>query len=138
MATSDITINGITLSSLGVTLVAGGYKEFLTFEPLKDFVENDDPLKPGVEVIVEDPVSDERDLTLTFLVAGADKASFLSNLKRFKSELHKGMVVLYIPDLGEYYHLIYRNATQFENYHLHACKLAIKFREPDPTRRTAE
>lgn len=138
MANSDITINRIPLKSIGVTLLAGAYSALLTPPPLKDFVKNDDPTKPGTDVLVNNPVVSERDVTLTFLIEGADQHSFLSNYKAFISELQKGKVVLYIPDLNWYFHLLYSNSTQFENYRLNACKIAVKFNEPNPANRITE
>lgn len=138
MANSDITINRIPLQSIGVTLLAGAYTALLTPPPLKDFVKNNDPTKPGTDVLVNNPVISERDVTLTFLIEGKSKSAFLSNYKAFISELHKGEVVLYIPDLNWYFHLLYSNSTQFENYRLNACKIAVKFNEPNPTYRIPE
>ena len=138
MANSDITINRIPLRSIGVTLLAGAYTALLTPPPLKDFVKNDDPTKPGTDVLVNNPVVSERDVTLIFLIEGESKSAFLSNYKAFISELQKGKVVLYIPDLNWYFHLLYSNSTQFENYRLNACKIAVKFNEPNPTYRIPE
>ena len=138
MANSDITINGIPLHSIGVTLLTGAYSSLLTPPPLKDFVKNNDPTKPGTDVIVDNPVVSERDVTLTFLIEGKSKSAFLSNYKAFVAQLHKGKVELYIPELSQYFHLLYSNSTQFANYRLNACKIAVKFNEPNPTYRIPE
>lgn len=135
MANSDISINRIPLRSIGVTMLAGAYSALLTPAPLKDYVKNDDPTKPGTDVLVNNPVVGERDVTLTFLIEGANRESFLSNYNAFVSELHKGEVVLYVLDLNLFFHLLYSNSTQFENYRLNACKLAVKFNEPNPSNR---
>lgn len=138
MANSDITINGIPLHSIGVTLLTGAYSSLLTPPPLKDFVKNNDPTKPGTDVIVDNPVVSERDVTLTFLIEGKSKGAFLSNYKAFVAQLHKGKIELYIPELDQYFHLLYSNSTQFANYRLNACKIAVKFNEPNPTYRIPE
>lgn len=138
MANRDISINRIPLRSIGATLLTGAYSALLTPPPLKDFVKNEDPTKPGTDVLVNNPVVSERDITLTFLIEGADRHSFLSNYKAFISELQKGKVTLYIPDLNWYFHLLYTNSTQFENYRLNACKIAVKFNEPNPANRIPE
>lgn len=135
MGNSDISINRIPLRSIGVTMLAGAYSALLTPAPLKDYVKNDDPTKPGTDVLVDNPVVSERDVTLTFLIEGTNRESFLSNYNAFVSELHKGEVVLYVPDLNLFFHLLYSNSTQFENYRLNACKLAVKFNEPNPSNR---
>ena len=137
METQEITINKKLLSDFGATLLTGAYAALLTPPALKDFVENDDPLKNGTEIIVpETPMVKERDVTLTFLIKGSNSSSFFSNYNAFIAELHKGTVVISVPDLGRSFHLLYSNSTQFENYQLNACKLAVKFREPNPANRT--
>lgn len=140
MASTDITINGILLSEMGASLQNGGYAALMMPAPLKDFVENDDPLKNGTEVITEvDGVSvavlRERDVTLVFLIQGKTREDFLSKYSAFVGILQKGAVVLNVPDLRQTYHLIYSNATQYDNYLLKACRLAVKFREPNPANR---
>ena len=47
METQEITINKKLLSDFGATLLTGAYAALLTPPALKDFVENDDPLKNG-------------------------------------------------------------------------------------------
>lgn len=140
MASTDITINGILLSGMGVSLIRGGYAALLTPASLKDFVENDDPLKDGTEVITEIDeesvaVIKERDVTLTFFIEGNSRANFLSNYSSFVNLLQKGLIKLYVPDLGQTFHLIYSSATQYDNFLLTACKMAVKFREPNPADR---
>ncbi|MDE5906902.1 MAG: hypothetical protein K2G66_04670 [Alistipes sp.] len=138
MKNDSIIINGNLLSTMGATLLSGGYSALMTPAPLKDFVENDDPLKDGVDVIVADaPRVKERDVTLTFLIQGADAADFMAKYAAFVAELHKGTVVLEVPDLGSCFHLLFGSCTQFDNYRLHACKVAVKFREPNPRNRTS-
>lgn len=142
MENNEITINGVPLASMGTTLLSGAYKELLTPPALKDFVENNDPLKNGTDVIVpgtdgEDDTSTpklkERDVTLTFLIQGDSDSSFFDNYNAFVAMLNKGIINLSIPELNRNFGLIYRNSTQFANYMLNACKLAVKFREPNPS-----
>ena len=128
MPTTEVTINNKPLSTMGVAMLSGAYAALLTPPSLKEFVENDDP---------DSPVVNERDVTLTFLIKGTSQEAFLSNYAAFVAELHKGTVTLYVPDLGNTYNLLYSNSTQFENYRLNACKLAVKFREPNPADRAA-
>ena len=145
MDNTEITMNGVPLSSMGVTLVSGAYSALLMPAALKDFVENNDPLKDGTDVIVpgtdgEDDTSvprvKERDVTLTFLIQGENATDFMAKYAAFVAELHKGTVVLHVPDLGRYFHLLFSNCTQFNNYLLNACNLAVKFREPNPRNNT--
>ena len=136
MNTAQIKINGALLSSMGATLLADAYGALLTPPGLKTFVENDDPSKPGVDVVVPDnPVVNERDVTLAFLIEGKSSDDFFKNYNKFVSELHKGAVKLEVPGLGLAFHLLYSSCTQYENYWLNACKLSVKFREPNPANR---
>lgn len=138
-------MNGVSLSSMGATLVSGAYSALLMPPALKDFVENDDPLKDGTDVIVpgaddEDDTSvprvKERDVTLTFLIKGENATDFMAKYAAFVAQLHKGAIVLGVPDLGRYFHLLFSSCTQFNNYLLNACKMAVKFREPNPCNNT--
>lgn len=133
-----ISINGKLLSTMGVTLLSGAYSALMAPAPLKDFVENDDPLKDGTDVLSPinggtlRPRIKERDITLTFLIQGESEPDFIRNYTDFVNTLHEGDIVLFVDDLRKYFYLIYRNCTQFDNYRLNACKLAVKFREPRP------
>lgn len=136
-----ITINGIAISEMGVSLDRGSYAALLTPAGLKDFVENNDPTKDGTEVLTHKkdgtPLARvaERDVTLTFQIIGENKADFMSKYANFVGILNSGTINLYVSDLERTFHLIYRNSTQYNNYQLKACKLAVKFREPNPTNR---
>lgn len=141
MENNEVTINGVSLASMGTTLLSGAYSALLTPPALKDFVENNDPLKDGTEVIVpgtdgendtSTPKLKERDVTLTFLIQGDSDSEFFDNYKAFVAILHRGMITLSIPELNRNFSLIYSSSTQFANYMLNACKLAVKFREPNP------
>lgn len=136
-----ITINGTDISTMGVSLEKGSYAALLLPAALKGFVENNDPTKHGTEVLTHkaDGTSlariAERDVTLTFLIMGDNEADFMAKYADFVELLHGGNIKLYISDLGRTFRLIYSNSTQYDNYRLKACKLAVKFREPNPTNR---
>ncbi|WP_289645868.1 hypothetical protein [uncultured Alistipes sp.] len=88
-----VSINGKLLSTMGVTLLAGAYSALMTPAPLKDFVENEDPLKDGTDVLSPSnggslfPRIKERDVTLTFLIQGENEAEFKRNYAAFVKEL---------------------------------------------------
>lgn len=136
-----ITINGTNINTLGVSLEKGSYSALLLPAPLKDFVENNDPTQNGTEVLThkKDGTSlariAERDVTLTFLIVGDNEADFMAKYAAFTSLLHDGDIDLYVSDLDRTFHLIYSGATQYDNFRLKACKLAVKFREPNPANR---
>ena len=129
---SEDTLNGKTLADFGATLLADAYSALMTPAPLKDFLENDDRSKDGTDVLVNNPRKAERDVTLTFLITGNNTTNYLAHYDAFIAELHKGQITLYIGDLNQ----TFSNATQFENWRLNACKIAVKFREPNPANRS--
>lgn len=134
---SKITINGTALSDFGAILLNGGYGELLLPPPVKEYVTNDDPMKDGTQVdTTHVPRMQERELTLHFLLRGETREEFLAHRQAFLSELYKGFVDLYVPDLSSTFHLLYRSCTQYDNYRLCGCKLAIQFKEPNPKNRT--
>lgn len=126
---------------MGVHLEKGAYAALLTPAPLKDFIENNDPTKNGTEVLTHKANGEslarvaEREVTLTFLINGDNEADFLAKYQAFVNLLNDGKITLYIEDLQRTFTLIYANATQYDNYRLKACKLAVKFREPNPSNR---
>lgn len=136
-----ITINEIDISTMGVSLEKGSYAALLLPAPLKEFVENNDPTKHGTEVLTTKtdgtPIARiaERDVTLTFLITGDNETDFMAKYTDFVALLHNGNINLYISDLDRTFRLIYSNSTQYDNYRLKACKLAVKFREPNPINR---
>ena len=133
---SEDTLNGKTLADFGATLLADAYSALMTPAPLKDFLENDDRSKDGTDVLVNNPRKAERDVTLTFLITGNNTTNYLAHYDAFIAELHKGQITLYIGDLNQTFRLLFSNATQFENWRLNACKIAVKFREPNPANRS--
>lgn len=136
-----ITINGVLLSSMGVTLENGHRAELLAPAPLKEMVTNKDPRKHGTEVLTthNDGTSalkeDERDVTLTFLIEGSDESDFLAKYDAFLAVLRGGVITLHTPALNRSFRLIYKNSTRFDNYLLKACRMSVKFLEPNPTNR---
>lgn len=135
----NYTINGVLLSSIGVMLVGNPNAALLAPAPIKSVIQNDDPKKNGVQILPTTPlILNEREVTLTFLIQGTSNSDFIAKYGNFIELLTSGVITLYVPDLNSYYRLLYSSSTQFENYRLNACKLAVKFREPDPTNRASE
>lgn len=135
----NYTINGMPLSSMGVMLVNNPNAALLAPAPVKEVIQNDDPKKNGVQLLPTNPlIVNEREVTLTFLIRGSSDSDFLAKYTSFVQMLMSGIITLYVPDLNSYYRLLYSSSTQFENYRLNGCKLAVKFREPDPTNRGSE
>lgn len=130
---AEITINGHTLSSLGVTLLNGSYASLLKPAEMKEWVSNDDPRKDGIEYIVPTtPVVKPRSVDLYFMVQGNTRVEFLTRYKNFIGLLQRSISVVNIPDLGKY-RLKYESCTSFDHFNLTMCKVAVKFTEPQPT-----
>ena len=133
---ANVKINGTLLSEMGVSLLSPAYSVLLTPAPSKNWIENDDPNKNGVDVDeLYIPPLNARDVTLTFLIYGKSEADYLAKYRAFIALLQGGIINLTMPDLGACYRLKYKSSSQFENYRLNACKLAVNFRENDPTNR---
>lgn len=129
----EITIDGHTLSSLGVTLLAGSYASLLKPAEMKEWVSNDDPRKDGIEYIVPTtPVVKPRSVDLYFMVQGNTREEFLTRYTNFIGLLQRRISVVNIPDLGKY-RLKYESCTSFDHFNLKMCKVAVKFTEPQPT-----
>lgn len=130
---AEITINGHTLRSLGVTLLNGSYASLLKPAEMKEWVSNDDPRKDGIEYIVPaTPVVKPRSVDLYFMVQGSTREEFLTRYKNFIGLLQRSISVVNIPDLGKY-RLKYESCTSFDHFNLKMCKVAVKFTEPQPT-----
>lgn len=133
---AEITINGYTLSSLGVTLLEGSYASLLKPAELKEWVSNDDPRKDGIEYIEPaTSVVKPRSLDLYFMVQGSTRGEFLTRYNNFIGLLQRGIANVYIPDLGGYL-LKYEGCTSFDHFNLTMCKVAVKFTEPQPNNLT--
>ena len=130
------TINGKPLSQFGATMLSGAYAELMTPAPLKSFLENKDRSKDGTDVFISNPRQDEKEVTLNFIITGSSQAEYISRYNAFLSELYTGQVSLFVEDLNQTFRLLYSSVTKFGNYRLHACEIALKFREPNPTNRS--
>ena len=132
-----ITINNKPLSDYGVEMLAGSYNSLLKPAQLKPFVSNEPVNGNGVQYIIpetEEIFVAERQVDLIFSVIGDTKEAFLENYRNFIALLQSGELDFDIPDLGRHYHLKYENCTSFDHITLLACKIAVKFSEPNPKR----
>lgn len=132
---AEITINNKPLSDYGAEMLAGSYNSLLKPAQLKPFVSNEPVNGNGVQYIIPgtgEIFVAERQVDLLFSVIGDTKEEFISNYRDFIALLQSGKLDFYIPDLGRHYYLKYENCTSFEHIALLACKIAVKFSEPDP------
>lgn len=132
---AEITINNKPLSDYGAEMLAGSYNSLLKPAQLKPFVSNEPVNGNGVQYIIPgtgEIFVAERQVDLLFSVIGDTKDEFLSNYRNFIALLQSGMLDFHIPDLGRHYYLKYENCTSFDHIALLACKVAVKFSEPNP------
>lgn len=104
---------------------------------MKDYVESKSRLEDGSRMIVI-PKLDSRDVTLTFTISGADKATFTANREAFLAVLAGGEIDVQVPDLDNAtYHLVYtgKNASYAMNRMRTFATFSAKFIEPNPTNR---
>lgn len=132
---AGITINNKLLSDYGAEMLAGSYNSLLKPAQLKPWVSNEPVNGNGVQYIIPktgEIFVAERQVDLIFSVIGDTKEEFLSNYRNFIALLQSGELDFYIPDLGRHYYLKYENCTSFDHIALLACKVAVKFSEPNP------
>lgn len=105
---------------------------------LKGYIANDNKLKDGVEYCDMIPKVNERQVTLTFTITGANQNDYRAKRKAFLNELYSGNISLKVPEADdEVYHLKYKDSTgaYAHNLELTFCKIGIKFIEPNPKNR---
>ena len=131
------TINNIPLSQYGAILMAGAYAELLKPAEVKPGASNNDPRKNGTEYIERPaPKVQERTLSLVFGINGNNEDDFLAKYNAFVALLQTEFLELYVPRLSKTFRLKYEACTQFDNFNLRGCKIAVKFTEPNPANRS--
>lgn len=109
------------------------------YYPLKDYITNNDRLRDGVQYASIITKVNERSLTLNFTIEGSDTSDFNTKNRAFVEELHKGDVIIQVPDDSpDVYHLKYtgKSCTFARNIERTFAKLGLAFIEPNPTNRT--
>lgn len=132
---AEITINGVSISAYNASLLSGSYASLLAPADVKEWVSNDNPSTNGVEYIPPTTtIVKERPVSLIFLIQCQTPSRFLFSYNQFISILQNGINDFYIPELERHYFLKYETCTEFDQFNLTTCKLAVKFTEPDPTK----
>ena len=136
----DLFINGTDAQSIGIVMGDSFIANLLAPAGLKDFVENDDRLKNGKEVLYNNPLLAARDVTLSFVIMGSTPEDHLTNLRSFYTLLQTGKVTINVPAIGNdvNYHLTYMGSSNSYSLSAYRCtsKLSVKFNEPNPANRT--
>lgn len=129
----EVKLNGRPLNEYGVMMLAGSYNSLLTPPQLKEWVTNIPVDGDGTEYIVPETLYvQERSVSLIFGIKGETRADFLKKYRGFINVLQSGIIDLFVPDLESHYYLKYENCTSYDHYNLTACKIAVKFTEPNP------
>lgn len=138
---SDLLINGLdAYQQWGVRMGDGFMCALKAGAPMKEYITNDSALKDGVDYCDAIPKLNERDLTLPFTIEGDTVADYESHYDEFLAMLQQGNVTIQVPSRSEkVYHLKYtgQQITYAENIEGTFSKFSAKFKEPDPTFRTA-
>ena len=133
----NIYINGKNAyEEWGILLDTGSLSSLMTPAPLKNHIENKCRLRHGTTVIIKNPRTDERDITLTLQLVARSEDDFFDKYGRFCMELQKGKLRIrtdYQPDVE--YHCIYRSCSQFSQFMRGLAKFSLKINEPDPSDR---
>lgn len=137
----ELLINGVDAYLMyGVRMGDGFMSALKASAPLKDYVTNENALKDGVDYCSEIPKLDEREMTLPFTIEGDTVADYDSHYDNFLNVLQRGDVTIQVPlRSSAVYHLKYtgKQITYSENLQGTFSKFSAKFKEPDPTFRTA-
>lgn len=138
---TDLLINGLdAYQQWGVRMGDGFMGALKAAAPLKEYITNDSALKNGVDYCEMVPKVNERDLILPFTIEGDTVADYDSHYDEFLDVLQQGNVTVQVPSRSDkVYHLKYtgQQVTYAENTEGTFSKFSAKFKEPDPTFRTA-
>lgn len=105
----------------------------------KEFISNKSRLEPGVRYIVGNPMLDERELTLPFVLMTKSPTLTGAYEKLFLIAL-KGNVDIRVPsDSSATYHLIMVGVASYSlNTKRNILQIKVKFKEPNPNDRNAD
>lgn len=138
---ADLLINGLdAYEKYGVRMGDGFLSALKAGAPLKDYITNESALRHGVDYCKVTPKLNERELTLAFTIEGDTVADYESHYDDFLVTLQEGDVTIQVPSRSDkVYHLKYtgNQITYAEDIEGTFSKLSAKFKEPDPTFRTA-
>lgn len=132
-------INGKdTYSTWGIYLAEQSVEAFLSFPPLKDYIENSSALENGVQVLTSSiPKVDAQVFNLVVILSASSKADFRTKLSSFKSTLLSGVLTIKLPEhTSEVFHCLYRSCTQFMDYDGRVAKFSLRLYEPNPANRS--
>jgi hypothetical protein len=107
-------IDNIDIADLGVLILRGGDNDFISFPSRKDPESNDWPELDGIEIGTDDPVFNEKKVTVKYYLKG-DENTFKPNLSSF-FDLHtaQGYRTIYIREFDKSFQLRYVEVSDFD------------------------
>lgn len=137
--TGECYINNVDIwTTYGAGLVDSSYENLLLPASPKELTENKSPLTNGKDVIMPAVRKiDERDVQISFDIAGTSRESYLSNYNAIVSAL-SGAVALKVVSLKTVYNFTVKSYVSLSaSIGLMSSTLVVRFNEPNPTNRTA-
>lgn len=135
----DLYINGKdAFTTWGVNMGDGFLDAISAPLSMKENIENESRVEHGKRVVVVPKIA-SREITLGFTIMGATESDYKAKKQSFFDELYKGELTINVPKNGdEVYRLVYLGkSTSFaQNVTRTFCKMAMKFEEPNPTKRS--
>lgn len=132
-----ILINGTQLA--GVRMAPGSIAKLVAPISPKEFVSNESRLEDGKRVLYPSDVKfAPRELTITFQVTGSTESEFNTRVSAFYNAMYRGYVTLEVTDVSDdVYKLSYLGSSTYKGgMSGHACKITVKFEEPNPADRS--
>lgn len=112
--TGACTIDGTDIDTLGGLILLGGDHDFISFPSRKDPKYNDWPEEDGIEISNDDPVFNEKKVTVKYYLKG-DETNFKHRVNSFL-DLHVGAGYrsVYVREFGRTFQLRFLGVTGYE------------------------
>lgn len=111
----------------GVVITDGGYNDLLRFPALKDPEVNDWPEEDGIEVDLDAPALEAKEVVISFACNGINASDFIYAVSQ------PGYHTLRIAELGKEFRLRLLTQTAFKDYS-RAATFSLKFADDSPGR----
>ena len=138
MVANDVTINGKdAYTTWGISFDTSSLSALMTPPPMKPFIEGKSRLEHGKRVIGNNPMTDERTLTLTLNLTAKDETEFFARYNSFCEELKTGVLnISSRHQQGVVYKTIYISCNQFTQFMRGIAKFSLRLNEPNCTDRS--
>ena len=116
-------------------LLKGTYTALQQGLQTKEFVKNTSRLEDGDRVLVSDIKVSSREVSISFLIEGADMSEMEQNSDAFLAEISTGIVEFKVKKMGRSYFFLLKEISQITTYRKNPYKeIKVKFYEPNPMR----